>query len=952
MEDIQVQRRQDRARAAQFGIKNLGEDPVFSRFAVESASSGRTYEVTIRSLSERANSCTCPDFLTNLVGTCKHVEAVLNAVRDAADSGSGPVRPQVYLHHGEELSVRLLFTPNPLAGGPPLSALLDRYFRADGTFRGDLAQEFEGFRDAAARSGQIDIAPEVAALVADLRELALLRAERDRWLERLARGERLGVTALPLYPYQERGALHLAYGRRALLADELGLGKTVQAIAAAELLRREGRVKRTLIVCPASVSHQWQKEIFRFTGQEALVADGAAAKRAEAYERAVPYVLVGYEHVVRDQKELAALSFDLIVLDEAQRIRNWRSKTADALKRLSSPFAFVLTGTPLENRLDDLYSVMQFIDQRLLGPLWRFNQRYYVLDGASREAKVIGYKNLDDLRARLSRVMLRRRREDVAPELPERIQNTFEVGMLDAQRKPYDEARLRVASVLGRGRPPTAAEREQITRHLARMRMACDAAELVGVESPETPPKLAELERILADVLEDPAAKVVVCTEWEKAVQLAGRFLDALEAGWLSITGRVPVDKRRALLERFRSDSAVRVLVATDVGGLSIEVGGPCFVVNLDVPWSPTRLEQRLARVATTGRARTVNVVNLVAAGTVEEAILVLQGQKRALHDEGVESDVALERMPIPTLSGQLDLEMLRALITPEPVAAVLENVPGGEAAAVLAEFTRVLDGSPAAGLAALFAPVAEAVPARRSLEVPPPPRPARAPAAHPGRNPSALPADPLERQQAVRRLFAEALGNAFRDVAPLGAGYIVQLNRIDQRLCVQVGGLAARLGVPAVALDADGMASLRAVLAPLLAGPDRALPQPDEAHDEATVRRERSRVRLSEARVLLTGGMGPAALRAARDAMELAVESLCLTHTGRCPPPAELVEELYGRLVRDCLVPLDLAAGVSRARDLAGVAEGRGRGLVDVTVARAVVHDADALLKLCDSAR
>jgi superfamily II DNA or RNA helicase len=946
VEDIQVQRRQDRARAAQFGIRNLGDEPVFSRFAVESSSSGRTYEVTIRSLSERANSCTCPDFLTNLVGTCKHVEAVLISVKDAADSGLGPVRPQVYLHHGEELSVRLLFTPNPLAGGPAVLALLDRYFRRDGTFRGDLAQEFEGFREAAERSGFVDIAPEVVALVADLRELALLGAERDRWLERLARGERLAVTELPLYPYQERGALHLAYGRRALLADELGLGKTVQAIAAAELLRREGRVKRTLIVCPESVRHQWQKEIFRFTGQEAFVADGPAAQRTQGYGRALPYVLVGYEHVVRDQKELAALAPDLIVLDEAQRIRNWRSKTADAVKRLTSPFAFVLTGTPLENRLDDLYSVMQFLDQRLLGPLWRFNQRYYVLDGASREAKVVGYKNLDDLRARLSRVLLRRRREDVAAELPERVQNTFEVGMLEPQRKPYDEARSAIARVLGRGRAPTAAEREQITRHLARMRMACDAAELVGAESPETPPKLAELERILTDVLEDPAAKVVVSTEWEKAVQLVGRMLDALAPGWLSITGRVPVEKRRALLEKFRRDDGARVLVTTDVVGLTIEVDGPCYVVNLDVPWSPTRLEQRIARVATTGRARTVNVVNLVTAGAIEEAILILQGQKRALHDEGVESDVALDRMPIPTLSGQLDLEMLRALVTPEPVAAILESVPGGEAAAVLAEFTRVLDG-PGAGLAALFAKVDEvAAPA-------PKPAAPRVAAAHPGRDPSALPADPLERQQAVRRVFAEALGQAFRDIAPLGAGYVVQLSRVDQRSSVQVAGIAARLGVPAVALDADGLVSLRALVAPLVAGAERSpAAQPDEAQDEAAVRRDRARVRLSEARVLLTGGMGPAALKAAREAMELTVEALCLTHTGRCPPPAELVGELYGRLVRDGLVPLDLAAGVSRARDLAGVAEGRGRGLVDVTVARAVVHDADALLKLADSSR
>ena len=939
MEDIQVQRRQERARATRVEITNLGEHPVFSRFSVASAS-GRTYEVTIRSLVERANSCTCPDFLTNLVGTCKHVEAVLNAVRPTDDDGgSEQVRPQIYLHHGEELAVRLLWTPNPLAGGAPLAALLDRYFRPDGTFRGDLAQEFEGFREAADSTRQIDIAPEVLSLVRDLRESALLAAERSRWLARLADGEHLDVTSVPLYPYQEKGALHLAYGRRALLADDMGLGKTVQAIAAAELLRREGRVKRTLIVCPASVKHQWEKEIFRFTGQEARVADGDPDKRKEVYERAAPYTIVSYEQVVRDLSDLTVLSPELVVLDEAQRIRNWRTKTADAVKQLRSPFAFVLTGTPLENRLDELYSVMQFIDQRLLGPLWRFNQRYYVLEGGT---KVIGYKNLDDLRARLARVMLRRRRYEVLADLPDRISNTFEVEMSGEQQKPYDDARQAIARILSKGKPPTAPEREQITRNMAKMRMACDAAELVGGASAEAAPKIAELERILADVLEEPGAKVVVFTEWEKMQTAVGALLDHLGVGWLALSGRVPVNQRGKLIGRFRDEPAVRVLVSTDVGGVGLDLQVASFVVNVDVPWSPMRLEQRISRVLRHGQKDTVNVVQLVTKGTIEEAIGVLHEKKRKLHDAVIEQDATIDRMPIPTLSGQLDLEILRALVKPEPVRALLAEAPG-EGEAVLAEFSRILGGDEKSPLAALF----DRLPARQvkqATQITPD-------GPHPGRNPGGLPADPLERQLAVRRVFAEALGSVFRDIAPLGAGYVVQVQRVDQRVQVQVGGLGARLGVPVVAADADGLASLRQVLAPILAG--QASPAsgsaPDGARQQAELRLEKARVKLTEARCLLTGGLGPASLRAARDAMELGVETLCLARYGTCPPPADLVEELYGRLVRDGAVPLDLAAGVSRARDLAHVAEGRGRGLVDATVARAVLRDAEALLRLCE---
>src|SRR5262249_14182652 len=152
-----------------------------------------------------------------------------------------------------------------------------------------------------------------------------------------------------------------------------------------------------------------------------------------------------YEQVQRDLGAISAVSFDLIVLDEAQRIRDWRSKVAAAVKQLGSPFAFVLTGTPLEHRLDALYSVMQFLDQRLLGPLWRFNQRYYVLEN---HTKVVGVKNLDELRMRLAPVVMRRLRHEVRGDLPDQITKSFEVDMLPAQRSVYDDSRGAIGRIL------------------------------------------------------------------------------------------------------------------------------------------------------------------------------------------------------------------------------------------------------------------------------------------------------------------------------------------------------------------------------------------------------------------------------------------------------------------------------------------------------------------------
>jgi superfamily II DNA or RNA helicase len=940
VEDIQVQRRQERARSTQYGIRNLGDHPIFARFAVESPS-GKTYEVTIRSLKEHANSCTCPDFLTNLVGTCKHVEAVLLQVTPPDDvEGHRPLRPQVYLHYGEEVAVRLLWTPHPFGGGMSLQPLLERYFRPDGTFRGDLAKEFEGFRQAAEQSREIDIAPEVVSLVKDLREAALLAAERDQWLARLEKGEHLNVTALPLYPYQERGVLHLAYGRRSMLADDIGLGKTVQAIGAAELLRREGRVKRALVVCPASVRHQWKKEIFRFSGQEAAIVDGE--DRAKIYERPVPYVISSYEQVVRDNAIVRTQNFDLIVLDEAQRIKDWRSRTTVSVKQLKSPFAFVLTGTTLEHRLDDLYSVMQFLDQRLLGPLWRFNQCYYVLD--SQTKKPVGVKNLDELRSKLATVVMRRIRRDVQRDLPDRITKVFEIEMGTAQREAYDEARAAISRILAKTRPPTAVERDRIIRGLARMRMACSATELVSDATQESlSPKLQELERVLNDILDEAGTKVVIFSEWERMIQLAASLLARQQLDFLTLTGKVSANKRGELLEQFASDPRFRVLLSTDVIGSSVDVDAAAFVINLDVPWSPNRLEQRAAKVRSQSGGLTV--INLVTRGSIEQAILALHDKKRTLHDSLTDEDAAVDKMPLPTLLGQPDLEMLKALVEPEPVDAVLAEVPRPEAAAVLAEFSQFLE--PVADTPAH----AEALTRGRSkLLTPQSVNRPRAPVGpHPGRPAGSLPADPVERHQVVSRIFAEALGTTFKDLVRLGAGFVLVVSRMESRVQVQANGVGTRLGIPILALDADGLRSLEQVIAPLSQG-EAAPTAPAGMARQAAARCERSRLRLAEARCLLAGGLGPATVKATFEGMELALEALCLVHIGTAPPPADLMGELYGRLVKDGLVPLDLAAGVSRAKDLSLVADSRGRNLVDATVARAVLHDAESVLALANA--
>src|SRR5205823_11297854 len=215
---------------------------------------------------------------------------------------------------------------------------------------------------------QIRVSRSLAPWVAEAKRRAARGAARAQFLAQAASGtQTLEVLRLPLLPYQREGMLHLAFGERTLLADESGLGKTVQAIAACELLARLKGVGRVLIVCPASLKAEWEEQIARFTDRPARSVFGPRAQRLHAYRNPPFFTIVNYEQVLPDAEDLnAILAPDVVVLDEAQRIKNWQTKTARRVKSLSAPYAFVLTGTPLENRIDELYSIVQFLDPELL----------------------------------------------------------------------------------------------------------------------------------------------------------------------------------------------------------------------------------------------------------------------------------------------------------------------------------------------------------------------------------------------------------------------------------------------------------------------------------------------------------------------------------------------------------------------------------------------------------
>ncbi|HLH93819.1 MAG TPA: DEAD/DEAH box helicase [Xanthobacteraceae bacterium] len=640
------------------GIEALeSEHPLFGTFRAQSATGG-AYEVEIRSLDAFTNSCGCIDHRVSGLGTCKHIEGVLAALKRRgarafrAAAASGSARVELYLDRRDSPRPALAW---PAASNKDIAAVRAwlRPWLDDG---GSLNP------DPSALAALIEAAG--GAPIAVRRSLRLSRHFRP-WLERRerersraearaaflaeakARADSFDVVRLPLLPYQREGMLHLAFGERALLADEMGLGKTVQAIAACELLARRKGISRVLVVCPASLKAEWEEQIARFTERPSRAVFGPRAERLAAYREPAFFTIVNYEQVLPDADDInAVLAPDIVVLDEAQRIKNWQTKTARRVKSLRSPYAFVLTGTPVENRIDELYSIVQYLDPELVGPLFRFNRDFYKLDERGRP---VDYQNLAELRRRVAPVILRRRKCDVENELPGRTVKTFFVPMADEQLKYYEEYRAQAARLiaLAQRRPLIKSEFDRLQMLLACMRMVCDTPAILD-PSCRVSPKLEELERILTDLLEEPDRKVIVFSEWERMLDLVRELAAEMgvEAAWH--TGSVPQERRRAEINRFKKDPACRLFLSTDSGSVGLNLQAASAVVNVDLPWNPARLEQRIARAWRKHQTRSVTVINLVCEGSIEHNILHIIGQKQALADGLIDGqgDIAGLKMP------------------------------------------------------------------------------------------------------------------------------------------------------------------------------------------------------------------------------------------------------------------------------------------------------------------
>ena len=619
--------RAERARTEKVRLTSLDSQEIWTDYTLTNAASGKSYRVALRGWQPRQSYCSCPDFRKNTLGTCKHILHALEKVRRRF-SDSQRNRPyrrrdiSVHLSYGKDLELRILLPPHldDVTSGI-VRPIRDRPIT-------DLPDLLKRIRQLEAHDVAVTVYPDAEEYIQTrllLQRIAAKVAEIRR--NPKSHPLRTALLKVEILPYQLDGIAFAAGAGRAILADDMGLGKTLQGIGMAELLAREADIRKVLVVCPASVKAQWRSEVLRFSGRNCQIVLGSAAERSDQYENECFFTICNYEQVLRDLIAIERVKWDLIVLDEGQRIKNWEAKTAQTIKSLRSPFALVLSGTPLENRLDDLFSVVEFIDDRRLGPAFRFFNRHRVTDESG---KILGYKDLDLLRERLKPVLLRRTRSAVMKDLPPRTTEIVRIAPTDEQAG-IELAQMQIVSAIVRKSYISEMDLLRLQKALLLARMNADSTFLVDKHAPGFSSKLERLQELLEELAAEDDRKIVLFSEWTTMLTLIERQIKRLKLDYVRLDGSVPQKKRQQLVHQFQRDPTCRVFLTTNAGSTGLNLQAANTVINVDLPWNPSVLEQRIARAHRMGQKNPVQVYLLVTEGTIEEKLLATLSAKHDL---------------------------------------------------------------------------------------------------------------------------------------------------------------------------------------------------------------------------------------------------------------------------------------------------------------------------------
>lgn len=476
-----------------------------------------------------------------------------------------------------------------------------------------------------------------------------------------------------LWPYQVDAVDRMVDRGQMLLGVVMGGGKTVITLAAVEALFEAGEVGRCLVVVPASLKFQWLREIAKFTDARATVVDGSQAARAKQWRMSIGsrYVIANPESLINDQKLIG--KFDAMIIDEATVIKTRNIKRSRFLKRLGKTihYRFALTGQPIENRPEELFSIMEFVDKTVLGDFTLFDSTFIVRDYFG---KPLRYRNLDLMYKTMQECMVRKTREDIKDQLPDIIHTVipvpFDANGANAYRHISNDLLAQLSAVIKKGGAfnlwahynggDDNEAQGQIMSRLTVLRMLCDNPKLVSgsafdFNDPNTTagsayadqivklgwmdgvtaqPKLDAVVKYISDVLsESPDNKVVLFSFFKKNLRLIQEATRKV-AGSVLFMGGMTAEARDDAKQKFASDPNCRIFLSSDAGGYGVDLPMANYLISYDLPWSSGKLEQREARIIRLSSTFPhVNIVSFVMQGSIEERQYEMLMHKRQTNE-------------------------------------------------------------------------------------------------------------------------------------------------------------------------------------------------------------------------------------------------------------------------------------------------------------------------------
>jgi SNF2 family DNA or RNA helicase len=630
---------------------------------------GIKYKVFLRDFDNETGYSDSMDSRVNKLGTTKHIMYAFRKLKEdkALFDKLSKNYPfiEIFCDPLNEYKISWHY-PRPMPVDEQL--LVSRYFKKATFIEDSDIKSFLGFIEEASNFPLIRIRPEVREKV----EIAF----EEEVLENLKQTYELDYSPITadLYPYQIEGIDFAVFRKAAIIADEMGLGKTLQAIGVAVIKKQVFDFRKTLIVCPASLKEQWKKEIEKFTNEKALVIQGLPDERENQYKDENHFFfIINYETILRDHLAINKAGFDFLILDEAQRIKNFETKTASSIRRLQFKHVLIITGTPIENRLIDIFSIVGAIDPYFFGPLWEFSYQHCLFD-PEKHNKINGYYNLQNLNKRLEPILIRREKRKVLDQLPNVQQINVPLNLSPLQADYHASYAKGIAQII-RKKFMTPYDLQKLQLLLASMRMVCDSTYLIDEETNESP-KLEELKYILLEKLDvaNSDRKIIIFSEWVKVHKLIGYILRENNIGFAELNGNVPVKLRGELIKKFETNPHCKIFLSTEAGGTGLNLQVADTLINFELPWNPSKKNQRIGRIDRLGqKSNKLTIFNFITRNSIEQQIASGLLVKQNLFDGVLDGASETNSVDFSTKGRSQFIQQLEEFIAETENAATLE---------------------------------------------------------------------------------------------------------------------------------------------------------------------------------------------------------------------------------------------------------------------------------------